>query len=192
VVDGFAQVSPPGERFAYNNGGYIVLAVLIDRLSGIGFHGWVEREVCSRAGLSRTGYLRSDDLPGDAALGYLFDDGNRTNLLHLPVRGNGDGGIYSTVDDLHRFWCALVAGTIVRPGLVRSMITPRNLSNEGLRYGLGCWLHPTGPAILAEGYDAGVSMRSIHDPATKTTATVLANSSEGAWGVAEALLELFD
>jgi CubicO group peptidase (beta-lactamase class C family) len=192
VVDGFAQVSRPGEMFSYNNGGYIVLALIIDRLSDVGFHAYVEQEVCGRAGLTGTAYLRSDDLPADAALGYLFDDGNRTNVLHLPVRGNGDGGIYSGVDDLHTFWHALVAGRIVGPDLVQTMITPRHdVPSEGLRYGLGCWLHPTSAAILVEGYDAGVSMRSIHDPSSRTTATVLANTSEGAWGVAAELLPLF-
>ena len=193
VVDGFAQVSSPGQRFSYNNGGYIVLAVIIDRLSGAGYHAHVEQEVCARAGLTGTAFLRSDELPADAALGYLFDDGNRTNLLHLPVRGNGDGGIYSSVDDLHTFWQAFLSARIVGPELVETMITPRfEVPAEGMRYGLGCWLHASGPAVLIEGYDAGVSMRSIHDPATRTTATVLANSSEGAWGVAGELLSLFD
>jgi len=193
VVDGFPQVFSPGERFSYNNGGYIVLAVIIDRLSDIGYHAYVEREVCARAGLTGTAYLRSDELPADAALGYLFDAGDRTNVLHLPVRGNGDGGIYSRVDDLHAFWRALVSGQIVGPELVETMTRPRSdVPEEGLRYGLGCYLHASGPAILIEGYDAGVSMRSIHDPASQTTATVLANSSEGAWGVAGELLALFD
>ncbi|HYI59502.1 MAG TPA: serine hydrolase domain-containing protein [Microlunatus sp.] len=193
VIDGYPQVSPPGERFAYNNGGYVVLALITDRLAESGYHDWVEQQVCARAGLERTSYLRSDELPGDAALGYLFDEGDRTNVLHLPVRGTGDGGIYSTVDDLHRFWRSLVAGQIVGPDLVQTMITPRNVSHEEekLRYGLGCWLHPTGPALIVEGYDAGISMRSIHDPATQTTATVLANSSEGAWRVAWRLVEMF-
>jgi hypothetical protein len=73
------------------------------------------------------------------------------------------------------------------------MITPRHdVPSEGRRYGLGCWLHPTGPAVLIEGYDAGVSMRSIHDPVSQTTAGVLANTSEGAWGITEPLLHLFD
>jgi CubicO group peptidase (beta-lactamase class C family) len=192
ILDGHPQVSAPGQRFSYNNGGYIVLALVIDRLSDVGFHAYVEREVCARAGLTGTAYLRSDELPGDAALGYLFDQGDRTNVLHLPVRGNGDGGIYSCVDDLHRFWQALVSGRIVAPELVATMTAPRSdVPEEGLRYGLGCYRHPTGPAILVEGYDAGVSMRSLHDPTTSTTATVLANSSEGAWGLAGELLGLF-
>ncbi len=50
VVDGFAQASEPGERFSYNNRGYIVLAVIIDRLSDVGYHAYMEREVCGRAG----------------------------------------------------------------------------------------------------------------------------------------------
>ena len=193
VVDGFAQVSPPGERFSYNNGGYIVLALIIDRLSDVGFHAYVEQEVWARGGSTDIAYLRSDELPGDAALGYLFEEGDRTNVLHLPVLGNGDGGSYSAVDDLHLFWQSLVAGRIVGPELVETMISPRHdVPAEGLRYGLGCWLHPTSAAILIEGYDAGVSMRSIHDPVSGTTATVLANTSEGAWGVAGELLSLFD
>jgi len=193
VVDGFGQVFRPGERFSYNNGGYIVLAVVIDRLSDVGYHAYVDQEVWARAGLTGTAFLRSDELPGDAALGYLFDDGDRTNVLHLPVRGNGDGGGYSVVDDLHLFWQSLVAGRIVAAELVETMTTPRHdVPAEGLRYGLGCWLHPTTAAILIEGYDAGVSMRSVHDPGSGTTASVLANSSEGAWGVAGELLTLFD
>ena len=193
VVDGFPQVFPPGQRFAYNNGGYIVLAVIIDRLSEAGFHAYVDQQVCARAGLTDTAYLRSDDLPGQVALGYLDDEGNRTNLLHLPVRGNGDGGIYSSVDDLHVFWRSFIAGRIVGPDLVAAMTAPRHdVPAEGKRFGLGCWLHATGPAVMIEGYDAGVSMCSIHEPATQTTATVLANSSEGAWAMAERLLTLFD
>ena len=67
-------------------------------------------------------------------------------MLHLPVRGNGDGGIYSTVDDLHRFWRALVAGQIVGPELVQTMITPRHdVAGRGaaLRAGLLAASHRT-------------------------------------------------
>ena len=55
-----------------------------------------------RAGLLGTAYLRSDELPADAALGYLHaadhEDGLRTNVLHLPVVGGGDGGIFTTAE----------------------------------------------------------------------------------------------
>ena len=193
VLDGFPQVSPPGERVAYNNGAFVVLALVVERLAGEPFPEFVEREVVARAGLAHTGFLRADDLPADAALGYLDAEGNRTNVLHLPVRGNGDGGIYSTPDDLHAFWRALLGGRILSPSMVAELIRPRvDDEDEDARIGLGLYLHATGPAHYLEGYDAGVSFRSTHDPATGTTATVIGNTSEGAWPVIAALAPLFD
>lgn len=184
IIDGYPQVFPPGERFSYCNGGYIVLAVLAERASGRAFHELVETEVFARAGLAATGYLRSDDLPGDAALGYLFDECNRTNVLHLPVRGNGDGGAYTTAADLHRFWQALLSGRIVQRATVEDMIRPRHdVPAERMRYGMGFWLAAEGPRLILEGYDAGASFRTTHDPTTHTTVSVLGNSTEGAWPV---------
>ena len=191
VIDGYPQAFPPGERFSYCNGGYIVLALIIERVGGVGFHDFVQQEVFDRAGMRASGFLRSDELPGEAALGYLHASGDRTNVLHLPVRGNGDGGAYSTAADLHRFWTSLSAGRIIGDTLQGEMCRPRHVvPDEGLSYGLGVYVH-TGAHLLAmEGYDAGVSMRSLHDPATATTATVLGNSSEGAWPLASLLLDL--
>ncbi len=182
VIDGFPQSFPPGERFAYCNGGFIVLALIAERASGRDYHDLVEEEVVARAGLTKTSFLRSDEMPADAALGYLFEEGDRTNVLHLPVRGNGDGGIYSTADDLHIFWRALTAGRIVSERTVAEMTRPRHdVPAEGLRYGMGLWLGAAGPQLVMEGYDAGVSFRSTHNPQTATTVSVLGNSTEGAW-----------
>ena len=44
-----------------------------------------------------------------------MDGESRTNVFHLPVLGTGDGGIYTTGADVHRFWTALFAGAIVSP-----------------------------------------------------------------------------
>ena len=102
VLDGFPQLFPPGERRKYCNSGYVVLALLAERATGASFYELVEEHVCEPAGMRDTAFLRSDALPGRAAIGYL-DDGH-TNVFHLPVRGSGDGGIYTTLDDLDRFW----------------------------------------------------------------------------------------
>ena len=191
VVDGYPQKSQPGQQFNYCNGGNILLAVVAERVSGVPFHDLVEREVCDRAGLASTRFLRSDDLPGDAALGYLASAGNRTNVLRLPVRGNGDGGMYTSADDLHRFWRALTAGDVVSTTSVAAMTRPRHeVPREGMRYGLGLWLGASGPALVLEGYDAGVSFRSTHDPETATTVSVLGNTSEGAWPVIAVLADV--
>ena len=193
ALDGFPQKFSPGERFSYCNGGFVVLALVAERVSGRGFHELVQTEVCDRAGLTGSAFLRSDDLPGDAALGYLEEEGNRTNVLHLPVRGNGDGGIYFTADDLHRFWNALLDGRIVSPGTLAEMIRPRfDVPSELKRYGIGVWLGARNSSLILEGHDPGASFRSTHIPETRTTVTVLGNSSEGAWPVVYALADAID
>jgi CubicO group peptidase (beta-lactamase class C family) len=139
--------------------------------------------------MADTDYLRSDQLPGRAAQGYVLIDGQwRTNVFHLPVLGNGDGGIYTTAADVQRFWSALFAGRIVTAASVAEMVRPRSdVPSESMRYGLGFWLHESGDAVVLEGYDAGVSFRSVHDPVSRLTHTVIANTSEGAWPLTKAL-----
>jgi CubicO group peptidase (beta-lactamase class C family) len=136
-----------------------------------------------------TAFLRSDELPGRAALGYLADGGSaRTNVFHLPVRGNGDGGIYSTAADVRAFWTALFDGRIVPRGVVDELVRPRSdVPDDSRRYGLGFWLDASSDAVLLVGSDAGVSFWSAHHPDRRETRTVISNTSGGAWPVARLL-----
>ncbi|MFL6040798.1 MAG: serine hydrolase domain-containing protein [Gaiellales bacterium] len=189
VLDGHQTAFAPGERFAYCNGGYVVLALIAERTGGAPFHELVRRRVCEPAGMSDTAFLRSDELPGRAALGYLAADDPRTNVLHLPVRGSGDGGIYSTAADISSLWAAFLAGRIVPAEWAAEMVRPRSdVPSESMRYGLGVWLHATHRVVILEGCDAGVSFRSAHDPDSAITHTVISNTTDGAWPVT-AMLE---
>lgn len=126
-------------------------------------------------------FLRSDELPGRAAVGYLDAEGLRTNVLHLPVRGSGDGGIYSTAADVHTLWAALFAGQIVSSQWVTEMLRPHSVDAEQrMRYGLGFWLQESQDTVILEGSDAGVSFRTAHDPTRQITYTMLSNTSRGA------------
>jgi CubicO group peptidase (beta-lactamase class C family) len=184
VLDGHPAKFLAGERFSYCNGGYVVLALIAERASGTAFHELVVERVCTPAGMPDTAFLRSDELPGGTALGYLQADGLRTNVLHLPVRGSGDGGIYTTAADVWALWSAFFAATIVSAGMVSEMTRPRSdVPEQSRRYGLGFWLHESEDTAILEGYDAGVSFRSLHDPRTDTTCTVVSNWTDGAWPV---------
>ena len=191
VLGGRRAKFAPDDRFAYSNGGYVVLALIAERTSGIPFHELVRRRVCEPAGMQDTRFLRSDELPGPAALGYLTSDpASRTNVFHLPVRGSGDGGIYSTAADISSLWRGLFAGRIVSSEWVSEMMRPRSeVAEESRRYGLGFWLHESSSAVILEGSDAGVSFRSVHDPAAGITSTVISNTSSGAWPIARLLDE---
>ncbi|MFD5829683.1 serine hydrolase domain-containing protein [Lentzea sp. NPDC060358] len=186
LLDGIPPKFAAGERFGYCNSGYVVLALLAERASGRTYHDLVRERVLTPFGLTRTGFLRSDELPADAAVGYL-DGSDRSNVFHLPVLANGDGGIHTTAGDMARFWRALFESD-----LADEVRRPRHdVPEESLRYGLGFWLHGTSDAVILAGWDAGASFRSTHDPRTGTTATVLSNTSPGAWPIARALTTLF-
>ncbi|MBB6627015.1 beta-lactamase family protein [Nocardioides sp. KIGAM211] len=189
ILDGHATKFPAGTGFSYCNGGYVLLALLAERASGVGFHELVRQRVTARAGMDDTAYLRSDDLPGDAALGYVDVHGAwRSTVFHLPVRGSGDGGVFTTVDDVHRLWGALLARRIVSDTAVEAMLRPRSDPDEdGLSYGFGLWLDVrTGEAAL-HGSDAGSSFYGVHDATRRLTWTVVANTIDGARPVHRAI-----
>ena len=188
VLDGHETVFRAGERFSYNNGGYVVLALLAERASGIAFHELVRTLVCEPAGMVDTAFLRSDELPGRAAAGLpgrrrpadqrappprrrqrgrrrLLDRGRPQPLLGLAVRRTGR-----------------LAGALAE------MLRPHSdWPEEHRRYGLGFHLHATTDTAWLEGYDAGVSFASVHRPRRRRTYTVISNWTDGAWPVVRAL-----
>ena len=109
----------PGSRQQYSNAGYIVLGLLIERLSGENYYEYVRRHIYEPAGMTRTGHWRVDRLPGNTAIGYTRGgqeaDANaplKPNTDVLPGKGSSAGGGYSTAHDLLRLLTALRAGKI--------------------------------------------------------------------------------
>jgi CubicO group peptidase (beta-lactamase class C family) len=191
VLDGHPQAFPPGRRFAYNNGAFVVLALLAERAGGASYAELVRARVTDPSRMTDTGFVRTDETPSGVATGYLEATGLRTNVLHLPVLGVGDGGLTTTVADVRRLWEALFAGRIVPSEWVARMTTPSGDFRTGeQRYGLGFWLAPAGDAVHLEGHDAGISFRSDFHPATGGSWTVVSNTSDGAWPVARGLTAL--
>ena len=125
-------VFPADERFAYNNGGFVLLAILAERAAGVPYHQLVHDRVIAPAGMVDTAFQRSDApqprtrdrLPGRPT-------GLRTNQLHMPLRGVGDGGLFTTLADMRSFWAALLAGRIVPPDVLAEMTLPRSESTGG-------------------------------------------------------------
>ena len=190
VLDGFPTKFAPGERFSYSNGGYVVLALVAERASGVPFHELVRERVTRPAGMDATEFLRSDELGAGTAIGHLELDGTwRTNVFHLPVRGTGDGGVYTTAADVSALWRAFFAGEIVPRQWVDEMTRPRSDAPPNRRYGLGFWLHGTSDTVMLVGSDAGVSFYCGHDPRSNRGFAVLSNTSEGAWPPARYLLD---
>jgi len=110
---------PPGTRQAYSNAGYVVLGLLVERLSGEDYYQYVDRHIYQPAGMTHTAAYPVDSLPPNTAIGYTRgeDDPPPTAPLQrntdlLPGRGSAAGGGYSTAGDLALFLRALRAGKI--------------------------------------------------------------------------------
>jgi D-alanyl-D-alanine carboxypeptidase len=104
----------PGTSNAYSNAGYVVLGLLIERLSGQDYYTYVRDHIFEPAGMTRTGSFFVDSLPVNTAIGYTTGREQsppgtplHPNTLELPGRGSSAGGGYSTAEDLLRFLKAL-------------------------------------------------------------------------------------
>jgi CubicO group peptidase (beta-lactamase class C family) len=188
ALDGIPTKFAAGARFGYCNSGYVVLALLAERASGRSYHRLVQDGVLTPAGMTATGFLRSDELPGDAAIGYLPD--GRSNVFALPVRGGGDGGAYTTVADVRRFWAALFDARIVPDEWVRRMTSARATgpSSDGMQYGYGFWLD--GDAVVLDGGDHGVSFRTTFYRSSGWCVTVVSNTATPIGPIAARVREL--
>ena len=179
----------PGTRFSYSNGGYILLGVVIEELTGMKYQDYVTQEIFKAIGMDRSGYFAFNQLPEKTALGYIEgEEGWRTNIYNLPIVGASDGGAYTTIDDLATLWKAFWGNEILPRELVEVYATPYVKSEEGEHtyYGHGLWIKE-GVGGLLEVYivggDAGVSFKSSVNRDDDLQVTVISNTSHGAWPV---------
>ena len=100
----------PGSRWQYSNYGFLLLGVIIERVSGKSYYDYVSQNVYAPAGMTSTGSLSEDENVSGRSIGYtaMGGSGLHPNTDTLPYRGTSAGGGYSTVEDLQRFASALV------------------------------------------------------------------------------------
>ena len=180
----------PGQSFRYNNSGFVALSLVVEQIAGESFYDVVQQRVLDPAGMQSSGFFASDDRPENVAIGYLAN--GRTNYEHLPFRGAGDGGMYSTVGDIERFWEALMSGRLLNRGTVDLMTRRWSVVSDERSYGLGFWLTNSSDDVRLEGMDAGVSFLSGHRPADGVGFVVISNTAQGAWPIAKRLGTAFD
>jgi CubicO group peptidase (beta-lactamase class C family) len=189
---------PPGERFSYSNGGYVLLGVLIEELTGLAYPDFVGSEIFDPVGMIHSGFFAMNRLPARTALGYVEEANGdwRTNVFDLPIVGSSDGGAFTTVGDVERLWDAFWAGEILSADLMAAYTAPwveAKSGGAGRYYGHGIWIK-TGAESEREdsitGCDAGVSFRSSVIRARELLVTVISNTTRGAWPVLRRVDEL--
>ena len=109
----------PGAQREYCNGCYIVLGEMVERLARTKFEDYVGATVIGPAGMKRTGYFNTANLPANVAVPYGRLKGpaapyESTRAMH-GAAGSGAGGLYSNANDLLAFDTALRAGRLLNP-----------------------------------------------------------------------------
>lgn len=177
-----------GERFHYNNAGYILLGLIIEQASGQSFTEYVQENIFKQANMKKSGFFEFDALPSNTSHGYIdFPDGTwKTNIYSLPAKGGSDGGAYVTVKDMGEFWNSLMNGQLISNASVELMLIPHVHDEEDAYYGYGVWIEKRDSTIHkyhVMGYDPGVCFHSAFYPNHETTVVICSNKSEGAYGI---------
>ena len=187
----------PGERFNYNNGGYILLGLVIEAASGTTYADYVTEHVFQRAGMVDSGFFPLNALPPRTALGYLDSKGYATNVYALPEVALSDGGAFVTALDMTRFWQALRTFQLLTPDTTARMMQSHIKANDDgtLCYGYGLWL--SGENSIHEffhalGGDAGVAFVSRVYPTREIEITVIGNDEAGLWSLFKPLIEVIE
>ena len=187
-----AMMYPRGEKFQYNNTGYVLLAAIIEKISGMDFDAYLKKNIFDVCGMDSTGYFEMDRLPSKCAHNYIYCEKTndyRTNIFSVGAKGTGDGGVFVTAGDLVRFWQGLIGHKLISEDTFKKMISKQSGDGsdpeEGY-YGYGVWIidNPKGTDFAyMQGCDPGVSAIAEYNPDNEQISIALSNYGDNVWSL---------
>lgn len=187
-----AMMYPRGEKFQYNNTGYVLLAAIIEKISGMDFDAYLKKNIFDVCGMDSAGYFEMDRLPSKCAHNYIYCEKTndyRTNIFSVGAKGTGDGGAFVTAGDLVRFWQGLIGHKLISEDTFKKMISKQSGDGsdpeEGY-YGYGVWIidNPKGTDFAyMQGCDPGVSAIAEYNPDNEQISIALSNYGDNVWAL---------
>ena len=191
----------PGTSWAYSNSGYVVLGLIVARVSGKPFGEFLRERVFAPLGMERTlAYERGRNEVANRAFGHTREaDGFRQTDQSSTSATLGDGGVYSTLRDLAKWDAALHAGTLVSPAAMKPALTPVTLADgsaprwppgppggdnlapgRAVAYGFGWFLDPWRghPRMWHHGETIGFRTAIVRFADDQLTVVILANRND--------------
>ena len=177
----------PGTDYSYTTYGYVVLGVLIEKVSGNSYEEYIQKNIFDKAGMENTKLEKFGVSVKNKSSLYYRDKKGRIKEATVNNLSNRipAGGYYSTINDLLAFGNAILENKLIKESTLSLMTQNNGLKKEGNPQGFGWFLYggksnPSG-AIGHSAGQTGVSGQFIIVPKTKTVSVVLANTS-GVWG----------
>jgi D-alanyl-D-alanine carboxypeptidase len=147
----------PGSRWEYSNYGFLMLGVIIERVSGKSYYDYVSENVYKPAGMTSTGSFPEDQKVPDRSTGYtqFGGEGLRPNTDTLPYRGTSAGGGYCTVEDFLRFANALTNHKLLNAQNTALLTTGKVDTPRGDKYAFGFMDNGAGTPMRHFGHGGG-------------------------------------
>lgn len=195
----FIQKPPnfsPGQGCRYCNCSYVLLGLVIEKVTGMTYRDYVRQNVFARAEMMHSDFLHMDRVNENVAEGsdpIRDEEGNvvgwKKNIYSFPPIGSPDSGAYVTAGDLDRFLRAVKAAKLLSPELTDAFLTPqvhyREKDDWTMMYGYGPWFYVDKSRRVIcfekEGINAGVSGLIRHFPDQDINVVILSNMMAGAW-----------
>ncbi|KIQ96582.1 serine hydrolase domain-containing protein [Lysobacter sp. A03] len=134
---------PPGSDFRYSNSAYALLALIVERISGEEYPAFLQKRIFQPLGMSATlAFVDGGPAVENRAYGYSGEDGAWVRTDQSPTSAVlGDGGIYSSIDDLAK-WNAALEDDRLLSGKSRALAFTAAVSTHdpGVEYGLGWYI----------------------------------------------------
>ena len=169
----------PGSDYRYSNSGYALLALIVERASGRTFATFLRERIFQPLGMSNTvAYEESISTVSNRAFGYTEEQGRwgRTDQSQTSAV-LGDGGIYSSIDDLAKWDAALYDGRLLRPASIQAAFAPATRTDDpDVEYGFGWRI--TGETLWHSGETVGFRNVIVRYPKRRLTVVVLTNRNE--------------
>lgn len=160
----------PGSQYDYSNSGYALLALIVERASGLRFAEFLQQRIFEPLGM-RTTVAFEEGMPrvANRAFGYSrTDDGWTRTDQSLTSAVLGDGGIYASIDDLQKWDAALYDESF------RDALLPHTQTNDpDVQYGYG--LRISGETVCHSGETIGFRNVIVRYPRRRLTVVILTN-----------------
>jgi len=169
----------PGTSYRYSNGGYAMLALIVEKASGESFQAFLRKRIFLPLGMTNTlAYVAGGPAVPHRAFGYSEDGGRwvRTDQS-MTSAVLGDGGIYSSIDDLARWDAALYDDRLLSDASRKAAFTAWAHTDEAdVDYGYGWRI--TGETLWHSGETIGFRNVIVRYPKRRLTVILLTNRND--------------
>lgn len=186
---------PRGEKFQYNNTGFVVLGLIIEAITNMPFDEYLKKNIFNISHMYSTGYYELDRLPAKCANNYIFDKDRKeyyTNIFSVDVKGTGAGGAFTTVGDVELFWKSLLSNKLLSGEMTKRMLSIQSICENDDNYGYGIWLNKNSKNNTLPyftGSDPGVSFISTYKLDEDIVITIVSNFGNNVWKIMKSIEE---